>query len=196
MNRLARPAALLLLGVCLATAGCATIAAVAALRAVEFFIDRVTGGRLAGVDLDRYRAGGSLNPLDAGRVALAIGQGELPLSFTLHVGATNPADNPAAQLVGLDWTLFVEDRETISGVVNDDRIIPSGTTADIPISIQLDLVQFFGTNARDLTNLALNLAGAGGSPARMRLEAQPTINTEFGPIRYPGRIAIEGNVGR
>src|SRR5690606_12495031 len=131
-----------------------------------------------------------LNPLDAGRVAVALGRGELPLAFTLHVGAQNPSDNPPARLVSLDWTLFVEDRETVSGIFNDDRLIAPGTTADLPITIQLDLVQFFGTNSRDLVNLALNLAGAGGSPARLRLEAQPTVHTEFGPIRYPGRISI------
>ena len=196
MQRYARPFALAFLALTLTTAGCATIAAVVALRAVEFALGRVTGGLLAGVDLDRYRAGGSLNPVDAGRVALAIGRGELPLSFTLNVEATNPSDNPAAQLVGLDYTLFLEGRETISGVVNDDRTIQPGATTSIPISMQLDLVQFFGTNARDLTNLALNLAGAGGSPTNIRLEAQPRINTEFGQIRYPGRISISSNVGR
>jgi hypothetical protein len=196
MNRLVRPAAILLLSVCVLTAGCATLAAVAALRAVEFALERVTGGRLAGVDLDRYRAGGSLNPLDAGRVAVALGRGSLPLSFTLHVGAENPADNPPARLVGLDWTLFVEGRETISGVFNDERTLASGARTDLPITMELDLVQFFGTNSRDLANLALNLAGAGGDPAMLRLEAQPSINTEFGPIRYPGRITIQHEVGR
>ena len=196
MNRLARPAAILLLAVSLTAAGCATIAAVVALRAVEFALDRVTRGRLAGVDLDRYRAGGSLNPIDAGRVGIALAQGELPLSFNLHVSADNPSDNPAAQLVGLDWTLFVEGRETVSGILNDQRLLPSGATTDIPISMELDLVQFFGRNAPDLISLALNIAGIGGSPAMLRLEAQPSINTEFGPIRYPGRIGIEYEVGR
>jgi hypothetical protein len=62
--------------------------------------------------------------------------------------------------------------------------------------MQLDLVQFFGRNAPDLIRLALNIAGAGGSPAQLRLEAQPSINTEFGPIRYPGTISIESEVGR
>ena len=102
----------------------------------------------------------------------------------------------AVQLVGLDWTLFVEGRETVSGIFNDQRVLPSGMTTDIPISMELDLVRFFGRNAPDLINLALNLAGAGGSPAMLRLEAQPSINTEFGPIRYPGRIGIEYEVGR
>ena len=196
MNRLARPAAIILLTVTMATAGCATIAAVVALRAVEFALDRVTGGRLAGVNLDRYQAGGSLNPIDAGRIGIALAQGELPLSFNLHIAADNPADNPPAQLVGLDWTLFVEGRETVSGIFNDQRVLPSGMTTDIPISMELDLVRFFGRNAPDLINLALNLAGTGGSPAMLRLEAQPSINTEFGPIRYPGRIGIEYEVGR
>ncbi len=196
MTKLARPAAIFLLSLTLATAGCATIGAIVALRAVEFAIDRVTGGRLAGVNLDRYQAGGSLNPIDAGRIGIALAQGELPMSFNLHISADNPADNPPAQLVGLDWTLFIEGTETVSGVFNDQRLLPSGVTSDIPISMELDLVRFFGRNLGDLTRLALNLAGAGGSPAMLRLEAQPSINTEFGPIRYPGTISIQHEVGR
>jgi hypothetical protein len=84
----------------------------------------------------------------------------------------------------------------VSGVFNDQRMLASGVTTDIPISMELDLVQFFGRNLGDLSRLALNLAGAGGSPAMLRLEAQPSINTEFGPIRYPGTISIQHEVGR
>src|SRR5688500_4831221 len=65
--------------------GCATLQEIAALRRVDFELDRVTRGDLAGVDLERYRAGGGLSPVDAGRVAVALGRGELPLRFNLHV---------------------------------------------------------------------------------------------------------------
>jgi len=36
----------------------------------------------------------------------------------------------------------------------------------------------------------LSIGGASGSPAKLKLDAKPTIRTQFGPISYPGRITI------
>ena len=195
MTRVA-PFAIAVLGVLLAVPGCTTIQQLAALQEVDFELDRLSNGLVAGVDLDRLRGGGSLGPTDLARLGAAAATGEVPLSFVLHVGAENPADNPvAAQLVSLDWTLFLDGNETISGVYNDDRQISPGQAVDLPISMELDLVQFFGRNVGDLAQLVGNLAGASSQRQTIRLEAQPSINTQFGPIRYPGTISIEFPVG-
>ena len=186
-----------LLGLLLLAPGCTTLQQLAALRQVDFALDRLTNGLVAGVDLDRLAGGGQVGLADAARIGTAAARGEVPLSFTLNVGAENPADNPAAaQLVELDWTLFLEGTETISGVYNDDRLIPPGERVTLPIQMELDLVQFFGGNAGDLIDLVSNLAGQGGQPKTLRLDARPTIQTSLGPIQYPGVISIEFPVGR
>lgn len=184
------------LGLLVLAPGCATLQQIAALRQVDFDIDRVSEGFLAGVEIDRVRSYGDLSALDLARLTAAAARQEMPLAFVLHLDAENPESNSVpARLVQLDWTLLIDDTETVSGVFNDERLIEPGTTADIPIGIELDLVRFFGTNASDLIDLGLNLAGAGGSPARLSLRAQPTINTAIGPITYPGYITISHTVG-
>lgn len=186
-----------LLGLLLLAPGCTTLQQLAALRQVDFALDRLSNGLVAGVNIDRIAAGGNVGLADAARIGAAAAAGEVPLSFTLNVGAQNPSENAAAaQLVSLDWTLFLEDTETISGVYNDDRLIPPGETVNLPIAMELDLVRFFGRNAGDLIDLVSNLAGAGGQPQMIRLEAQPTVQTSLGPIRYPGTVSIEFPVGR
>ena len=186
-----------LLGLLVLAPGCTTLQQLAALRQVDFDLGGVDGGRLAGVDIDRVRTTQQLRPTDLARLTAAAARGEMPLAFTLHVDATNPEDNGVpARLVQLDWTLLVDGAETISGVFNDERLIQPGTTADLPISIRLDLLDFFDESAPELIGLALNLAGAGGDPARLSLRAQPTISTSLGPIRYPGYITISHTVGR
>jgi hypothetical protein len=190
------PFAVAVLGVLLAIPGCTTLQELAALQEVDFELDRRSNGLVAGVDLDRLRNGGSLGATDLARLGAAATRGEVPLRFTLHVGAENPSDNPvAAQLVSLDWTLFLDGTETISGVYNDDRQIPPGQAVDLPIQMELDLVQFFGRNVGDLAQLVGNVAGVSSQRQTIRLEAQPSINTQFGPIRYPGTISIEFPVG-
>ena len=182
-------------GVLLLIPGCTTIQQLAALQQVDFDLDRVTNGLVAGVDIDRAR-GGRLGATDLARLGAAATRGSVPLEFTLHVGAENPADNAAAaQLVSLDWTLFLDGTETISGIYNDDRQIPPGQRVDLPITMSLDLVDFFGRNVGDLATLVGNLAGVESRRQTIRLDAQPSINTALGPIRYPGVISIEFPVG-
>ncbi len=174
-----------------ALAGCATLQQIAALRHVDFSIDRVSESRLAGVSVDRIRNYRDLSTLEIASITLALTRGDMPFDFTLHLDAVNPADNNvAARLLQMDWTLLLEDRETIKGKLEREIIMPPGDTTDVAIPIRLDLADFFERNAQDMVDLALAVAGAGGEPKRIALKATPTIQTSLGPIRYPNPITI------
>lgn len=174
---------------------CATLQEIANLRNVDFAIDNVSQTNLAGVDVQDVRSYNDLNGGEIARLVAALTRGEMPLSFTLHVGATNPQENAvAARLVQLDWTLLLDNTETISGIFNDDRVIAPGASVDLPITMELDLVRFFGRNAQDLVELAAAVAGQGSKEIALR--AQPTVTTPIGPITYPSQITIlRKNVG-
>lgn len=195
-----RPAPALLAALAAVTllGGCATLQQIAALRNVDFEVDRVADVRLAGIDLGRVRSYSDLSAADAGRLALAVSQRELPMAFTVHLSALNPEDNSVdARLVRMDWTLLLQQRETLSGTFADETLLPRGVATDVPISVSLDLVDFFEGSARDLFDLALDLAGRGGEPTQVALRAVPTVDTALGPIRYPQPITIVSrSVGR
>lgn len=171
--------------------GCATLQQLAALRSVDFALDRVAQLSLAGIELDQKRSYSDLGITDVARLTLALSRNELPLSFDLLVRGENPASNGTdARLMRFAWTLLLEDRETISGVFEDEVVFAPGTPTTFPLTIQLDLLEFFEGSARDLGELALSLAGEGGSPKNVALRAVPTISTALGPIQYPGTITI------
>jgi hypothetical protein len=201
--RLRRRAAVALAGVLvlgpllLALPACRALRQMANLRNVEFAIDDVERAELAGIDLDDIRQPEDVDVGDFGQLGIALAQGEMPMSFTLVLGANNPAENEAdARLVNMDWTLLLEDRETISGTFNDNVLLPAGQTTRVPIDIRLDLLRFFDRGGQDLLELALNVAGVGGEPKNVSLRARPTVETPVGPIEYPQPITIEvGEVG-
>ena len=171
--------------------GCQTLRELAALRFVDFSIDGVTDARLAGVEIERFRSHQDLSAMDVARIARAVASRELPLQFQMHLGAKNPEENGVqARLLRMDWTLLVEDRETINGVLEEDFVIPPGAVTDIPLFIELDLVDFFDRNVEDLVDLALSIAGAGGAAKNVKLRARPTVDTPVGPIEYPQPITI------
>ena len=183
---------ILFVGVSLLTvAGCQTLQQIANLRNVSFALDRVTEARLAGVDINRIRSYEDLSAQDVLRLGSAVAQQELPLAFALHLDAENPPENEVdARMVRMDWTLLLDDRETISGIFDQNILLPPGEPTDVSIPMQLDLVNFFNNGARDLIELALAVSGQGGSPKRIKLQATPTIDTVIGPIKYPNPITI------
>ncbi len=187
MRRLVLP--LLLASVLPLLSSCTALQEIANLRNVDFAIENVAQTHLAGVDVQDVRGYDDLGPLDIARIGTALATGRMPLSFTLNLGASNPAENTVnARLVQLDWTLLLDDTETISGVFNDERVIPPGAEVVLPISMELDLVQFFGRNLEDLVTLAAAVAGQGSSEIALR--ARPTVTTPIGPITYPAEITI------
>lgn len=190
----------LVLGVVLlaTVAGCATLQELAALRNVEFALGRVSGLRLAGIDLGGIRSFNDLSLQEATRIGLAVSRNELPMEFRLHVLAENPADNTVnARLVEMDWVLLLQDRETLSGVFHREVVLRPGEPTDVPLDISLDLLEFFQGSAGDLLELALALTGQGGAPKDVALQATPTIRTPLGPMRYPRPITIlHEEVGR
>jgi hypothetical protein len=181
----------------LATSSCATLQQIAALRDVDFSVDRLSGVRLAGVDLARVRSYSQLSVTEAARLATAVSQRTLPMDFTVHLMAVNPEDNSVdARLVRMDWTLLLQDRETLSGTFADETILRRGQPTDVPIDVSLDLLDFFQGSAQDLFDLALSIADPNAPPTEVALRATPTVDTALGPIRYPRPITIVSrNVG-
>jgi hypothetical protein len=170
--------------------GCATLQRFAALRQVDFDIGGVRNARLAGVDVTRIASYRDLGAVDLGRVALAVTRGEVPLEFVLDLRAGNPADNGTAAMTRFSWSLLLDDREAISGVVDTTVTLPPGRTVVVPIPMRVDLRRFFDGPAQGLVDLAASLAGLRADPTRIALRAQPTISTPLGPITYPGPITI------
>jgi hypothetical protein len=165
---------------------------------VDFQLDRVADVSLADVDISGIRSYSDLGLADATRVAAAVTRGELPLAFRLHLLAENPGENSVtARLVRMQWTLLLEDTETVSGQIEEEYELPPGQPTDIPLDVELDLFDFFERSGPDLIDLALNLAGAGGAQKQVSVRAVPTINTALGPITYPQPITIVNRtVGR
>jgi hypothetical protein len=90
----------------------------------------------------------------------------------------------------MDWTLLLQDRETLSGVFAEETLLRRGEPTDVPLTISLDLMEFFQGSAQDLFDLARSLSGQGGPPTQVTVRATPTIDTALGPIRYPSPITI------
>jgi len=169
-----------------------------ALEGVDFSIDGVGDVSLSGINLSDFRAFTELGLADGARFANAVRTGEVPLSMVVNVRAENPSDNYAdARLIRMDWSLLLQDRETISGRIVTETVLLRGQPTVVPIVVQMNLVEFFEGSARDLFELALSFTGMGGDTKDVKVRALPVVETAFGPITYDEPIVIvSAEVGR
>jgi hypothetical protein len=178
--------------------GCAGISdAVSNAQRLQWKLGNVSGMNLSGVDVSKVSSFNSISALDIVKLTSAVGSGKLPASFTLNLLAKNPdgdggSKNSSNVIKSVAWRLLIDNNETISGLVSGPITIPGvGQTATIPVGINLDLMQFFKNEGlSNLVGLALGIGGKSGSPARLSLKIQPTIDTFLGAITYPGEITV------
>lgn len=170
------------------------------LKKLQFKLENVSNFKLAGVDVSKASDPKSISTMEMISLGSAFAQKKMPVDFTLNVAARNPNDGSSASggrstplyLRKLAWTLLIDDRTTINGVVDKRLEIPaSGQSTMIPITVGLDLYQFFGDKGlNDMVNLALAIGGAQGSSSRLKLTAKVSVETPIGLVDYPGDITI------
>ena len=192
---------LLLAGGTLSLTGCQAVkdavSGLNSLKRLQFKLGDVNQFKLAGVDISRLSSPSNLGLMDVTRLTAAVANKQLPVSFTLNVLAKNPNDGSSSTkstsllIKKLNWTLAIDNRETISGLVEGITVPGTGETTTIRMPMTLDLMKFFGDKGyEDIANLAFAIGGVSGSSSRLKLTAKVTVGTPFGDVTYPDELTI------
>jgi len=186
----------------LALSSCAALtdmaAAIASLKKLQFKLSGVHDFKLLGVDLSGKARIGDFSATDGLKALQSYQSRKLPVEFVVDVVAVNPNDGTggsrrsASTLTGLECRLLIDGQPTVTGNIDKPFEIPgTGQETVVPLRLSLDLLEFFGNQRyEDLLGLALAIGGRNRTPARLALDAQPTVSTPLGPITYPDRITI------
>jgi hypothetical protein len=190
----------LIIGVSVISAGlnsCATLNSLAGLSRIQFKLNDVQHVQLCGIDITNKHNVSDFSIMDGINLTAAFSSGRFPLTFTLDVAAKNP--NPpsgssvisALKVTDFPWRLLLNGQQTISGNIGSPVGVPAGgSTTIIPLSVTVDLKQFFADQGYDqIIKLALALSGNGGV-SQVQLKVQPTMSTPLGPLKYPSELTI------
>ena len=168
------------------------------LSRLKFKLGVVNNLTLNGINISNKKSISDFNATELLKLTSVITSGKLPASFTLNVEAKNPNDGSGgypktdATLKAFPWKLEIDNVETISGDIGSPVSVPgTGEVTNIPLTMNLDLIEFFGNKGLDnLVNLALALGGQEGSSSKLTLYATPTVSSPLGDIKYPGELKI------
>lgn len=171
--------------------GCAALREAAALRRVDFRLDRVSNAEVVRIRLDPPPSYRDLTTTQIARLGLAIATKDVPIVFTAHLEGTNPESNQVtARLLALAWSYRVDDREILSGRLEEPLRFPPGEPVDVPVEIEFNLYRFFTGDARAMIETAAVLTGLSTGSHDVELWLTPRIDTPIGPMDYPSPITI------
>ena len=177
---------------------CSVYQTITNMSRLQFKVGAVSGFQIVGVSVSDKSKLNDFSAIDLLKLTSSFAGGSLPASFVLNVEAKNPNDGKGgynrtdATLQNFKWRLFLDDKETISGDLDQPVTVPgTGEVTDIPLRINIDLLKFFKDKSyNDLVNLALALGGSKGSSSKITLYATPTVSSPFGNITYPGELKL------
>lgn len=182
----------------LISSSCSVYETMVNLSRLKFKLGNVNNLTLSGINISNKKSISDFNTVELLKLTSVITSGKLPASFTLNVEAKNPNDGSGgypktdATLKSFPWKLEINNVETISGNIGNPVSVPgTGEVTNIPLTMNLDLIEFFGNKGLDnLVNLALALGGQQGSSSKLTLYATPTVSSPLGDIKYPGELKI------
>ena len=164
---------------------------------LQFKLGKVEKINLGNIPIGNKSKLNDFPPVDLLKLSASFINGEMPVSFILNIQAKNPNDGTGgyaktdAQIKSFPFRLFIDNRETISGNIDNPVTVPGTGEIIIPVKINFDLIKFFkDKNYESLINLALNLGGSESSSSTITAYAQPTITTPLGDVTYPEELKI------
>ncbi|MGC9091790.1 MAG: hypothetical protein ACP5JH_00895 [Bacteroidota bacterium] len=182
-----------------ALSGCSSLKrAVERIQAVEhlqFKLNSISDFSLSGVSFSQKTSVSEIRASEMISIGRDFAAHRMPARFVLNVDVRNPnTEQSGFSLVlrELRWRLVIDTTFGVKGTMSGPVRVPEGGAAVVlPVPIEIDLFEIFrGESLRSLINLALALGGKRGSPARLRLYVQPTVDGPFGPIQYPEEIEV------
>ena len=177
---------------------CSVYESITNMSRLQFKVGSVNGFQISGINFSGKSKLNDFSAIDLLKLSTSFANGTLPASFILNVEAKNPNDGTGgykrtdATLQNFKWRLFLDDKETISGDLDQPVTVPgTGEVTTVPLKVNIDLMKFFKDKGYEsIINLALALGGNQGSSSKISLYATPTVSSPFGNITYPGELKI------
>ncbi|MBZ0242048.1 MAG: LEA type 2 family protein [Bacteroidales bacterium] len=156
----------------------------------EFDVHGLDRVRIAGIELDENMNRDDLNTAQLMQLTAAIFQKEMIVDFDLMLNINNPNSKPAA-MNRMDYELFIDNKQILTGQMNQPVNVGANANSTIPMPIQLDLFKVLNDETQStLVNLAFKLSGDPSDPAEILLKVKPYIKVGGRDLAYPGFLNV------
>jgi hypothetical protein len=167
---LALAACALLLG------GCSVFSGLSTVKECNYTFAGLDNFSYAGVKLDKLKDPKSLTLTDSINILTALRDKNTKLTFNTLVDIENPHSGTAS-VEKMDWILFLDDVEMLSGINNDTIKVEPNATSRATIQANVDPTKVLnGNSLENLWTLYCKLSGRDTSKStKVTLKLKPTV---------------------
>ena len=174
---------------------CDSLSKLTAFKNCQYEFVNLSNTAVAGVSLNGLQNVNNLNAASLLKVTAAIVSGNLPLSATVNVKATNP-NAKMAQIAGLEWAIDLNNNNILTGNVNQKITVPAnGGQTVIPFNFQIDVMKLVkkGDSNDNILSLVNNVLRTGEGSSTISIRIKPTV-TVGGQNIQTGYITLKKKV--
>ena len=157
---------------------CDTLSNLVAFKNCNYELVNLNNTAIAGVSLKGLQDVNNLNTASLLKVTTAILSGNLPLTATVNVKATNP-NTKTAQIAGLEWAIDLNSTNILTGDVNQKVTVPAnGGQTVIPFNFQIDVMKLFkkSDSNDNILSFVNNVLRTGEGSSTVYIRIKPTIS--------------------
>jgi LEA14-like dessication related protein len=157
---------------------CNTLSQLVAFKNCNYELVNLSNTAVAGVSLAGLQNVNNLNAASLLKVTTAIMSGNLPLSATVNVKATNP-NAKMAQVEKLEWAIDLNNTNILTGNVNQRISVPAnGGQTVIPFNFQMDVMKLVkkGEKNDNIINFVNNVLRTGEGSSTVTIRIKPTVS--------------------
>ncbi|MDA3944625.1 MAG: LEA type 2 family protein [Bacteroidetes bacterium] len=156
----------------------------------EFNVLGVNEVSIAGIELQENMERDDLNAAQIMQLTAAVFRREMIVDFNLLLDIDNP-NNKTAAMNRMDYELFIDNKEILTGQMNQPVNVGPNASAQLPMPIRLDLFKVLNNETQDaLVNLAFKLTGDQSNPSEILLKVKPYIKVGGRELAYPGFLSV------
>lgn len=173
--------------------GCSSVRGVKNFSNCQFNYKDVTNIRLASIDVSHIRSPKDLSYVDLLQLIPAFKDKSLGLNMNVNINVTNPSSN-VAKLEGVDYIVWVDEREVLSGSMDKKISIGSNQTEVLSIPVSVNLLNMATFSTMDaLLEFAIGLVTDNPDASRMKVSLKPYFNIGNKNVKMPFYITVGGD---
>ncbi|MCQ2208053.1 MAG: LEA type 2 family protein [Paludibacteraceae bacterium] len=172
---------------------CTSVTGLKNMADCKFKFHSVSDVKIGSVDLSNKQTYKSLKLTDVAELMAGYASKKLMLNMNVNMKVHNPNEQ-VAQLDGMDYILYIDDKQMLEGVTKDQMRIEANSDANysLPVTLNLyDAVQ--DKKLQPMAEFALGLATDKADASRVKVAIKPFFTFGKDTVRFPSYITIGGD---
>lgn len=170
---------------------CSSLLQVEKLKNCEFRLERLEGMNIDGIKIAKFHSINDLGIMNATKILQDLSKGSLSTEFNVILSANNP-NQSMAYMEKFDYIVLLDEKEVITGSLNDRIEIPANKSIEFPLSASVNVSKLINQNSvGELMELASSLNNMNAIEKRVRIKVKPYVRIGKKALKYPGFFEIK-----